>query len=623
MTSKSSKQNSINQKIRKTSSSKNINHVHNYPESALFTNKESEMKLLQQTNDSYSILCSFYNKKENNNSHFLEKISKFNNKFYICSEKYILAKTNLEKLNDDLYLNLFKQIDCYVEEIQRLNKKLSETDKSNDYQKIIKNLNKEILENKNAIRSLEIKLTKKNTNEEKLLKEIESYKRRIIFYKDKIKINLGMRQNNIINYTNINKNNYNQNNKKDLNDIKTQKTFEYKLKEYFSPSHQTRNYHVVKNNNTNLQPQYLNQTHHNFCLNPYNFKNRENGAKISSPFNEKNLYSDNETENNNNDNINDPIKINKNYKFKESIVVKNKVMSPPIFSRIHTRKLENIGEENRNNYDNANNENNYSPSRNSEKDENNDNNNNKNNLNNLCFTDNDEEDSIKPINKKTYRINNLKDTNTTQKKEKKNFLTENSSTRNKLNMKNSQKTMRTTKKFLPQKKCLDFTINKKNNTTLGDLSKMNKNKTTTNKDKISQFNVTSSKKFYDTNTEDFNINVNKIDIKKRMKKNVSTMGIISKNINKNKNNEIRKFNTNYGNDSMNNNVMNVTSSSQIISKPSYVTYRRQSEKKKINSKIDKEYYKILNEVNDDYNNNIEMLTRQEEQIKFMLSLLEN
>ena len=69
--------------------------------------------------------------------------------------------------------------------------------------------------------------------------------------------------------------------------------------------------------------------------------------------------------------------------------------------------------------------------------------------------------------------------------------------------------------------------------------------------------------------------------------------------------------------------MNVTSSSQIISKPSYVTYRKQSEKKKINSKIDKEYYKILNEVNDDYNNNIEMLTRQEEQIKFMLSLLEN
>ena len=613
MTSKSSKQNSINQKIRKTSSSKNINHVHNYPESALFTNKESEMKLLQQTNDSYSILCSFYNKKENNNSHFLEKISKFNNKFYICSEKYILAKTNLEKLNDDLYLNLFKQIDCYVEEIQRLNKKLCEADKSTDYQKIIKNLNKEILENKNAIRNLEIKLTKKNTNEEKLLKEIESYKRRIIFFKDKININLGMRQNNIINYTNNNKNNYNHSSQKELNDIKTKKSFEYKLRNYFSPSPHLRTHHFLKHNN-NLRSEYFTQTHQNFYLNTYN--NKENGAKISSPLvSTINIYSDNDTDNN--DNINDTIKINRSKKFRESIVVKHKVMSPPILSTIRHRRLEKIGEENRDTSEITNNENknknNYSPFRKSEQEENNDSN--KNNFNNLCFTDNEDE-NINPTNKKIFRINNFKENNTTAKKEKKNVLTENNSNRNKFTLRNFQKTNFEKKRNLPQKKIVNFTNSKKSNKTSGDFNKINKNKIAQNKDRISEFNT--SKKFYEPVLEDFNINGNKTK-KSHMKKNISTMEIVDKNLNKNMSNDIKKDTINNGNENMGKNVIN---SVHVSSKNSSMTCRKNSAKKQVNNKNDSELFKMLREVSDDYNNNIEMLNRQEEQIKFMLSLIE-
>ena len=632
MASKNLKPILINRKIRKTSSSKNVNVGKNYQETMLFSNNlnvENEMKLLQQNNDSYSALSNYYSKKDNN-SHFFEKISIFNKKFYKCSEKYLIAKTNLEKINDDLYLNLFKQIDCYVEEIQRLNKKICDSDKSTDYQKTIKNLNKEILENKNEIRNLEAKLTKKNTNEEKLLKEIESYKRRIIFYKDKIKINLGMRQNNMINYTNTHKNNNNQSCKKDINDIKTKKTFDYKLREFFSPSPQIRNYHYV-NNNSNFHSEYFSRTHQNYYLNSYNtvLHNRENGAKILSPLaSDINMYSDNDTDNNN-DNINSTIKLNKNYNFKESIIVRSKVVSPPILTAMCSRKLENIGEENKDTLESINNEkknkNNYSPFRKNDQDENNDKSN-KTNPNNFYFTDNEDE-IIKPTNKKIYKIDNLKDINTTQKKEKKekkDILTDSNCIRNKLKWKNSQKNIRTKKKFLPQKKLLDFTNSRKTNKTLDDFSKLEKNKMTENKDKISEFKENITKKFSDQIPDDFNLNGNKTNSKIRLKKNVSTMGIIEKKImNKNITSEIKKVYINNRNENMNKNGINIDHSAQLISKPTTTTYRKKSEKKIINNKNDKELFKILSEVNDDYNNNIEMLNRQEEQIKLMLSLIDN
>ena len=146
----------------------------------------------------------------------MDKISKLNKKFYNCSENYIKSKKKLEKLNDDLYMNLFKQINCYVEEIERLNKKIA-ANNNQELKKTIDNLNREISDKKEKIRNYEIKLKEKNENEEKLMKEIESYKRRIIFYKDKIKIGLLSRERNIDlnckdnmidNKKNIAKNNY-------------------------------------------------------------------------------------------------------------------------------------------------------------------------------------------------------------------------------------------------------------------------------------------------------------------------------------------------------------------------------------------------------------------------------
>ena len=135
-----------------------------------------------------NILSEYYNKKKGNN-HFMEKINKLNKKFYNCSENYNKTKKKLEKLNDDLFMNLFKQINSYVEEIERLNKKIAGNN-NQELKKTIDNLNKEINDKKEKIRNYENKLKEKTENEEKLMKEIEFYKRRIIFYKDKIKIGL-------------------------------------------------------------------------------------------------------------------------------------------------------------------------------------------------------------------------------------------------------------------------------------------------------------------------------------------------------------------------------------------------------------------------------------------------
>ena len=82
----------------------------------------------QKPVDKFNILYNYYpkkekkNKKDNNN--FLDRINELNNKFHLSQEKLTLVKSSLDKLNDDVFSNLLKQIDCYIEEIQRLNKKL-------------------------------------------------------------------------------------------------------------------------------------------------------------------------------------------------------------------------------------------------------------------------------------------------------------------------------------------------------------------------------------------------------------------------------------------------------------------------------------------------------------------
>lgn len=156
----------------------------------------SNNQLPQQGKD-INFLSTYYNKKTGNWD-FIEKISKLNKKFYNCSERYIKSKKTVEKLNDDLYLNLFQQIDCYADEIEKLNKKMA-LNNTQELKKKIEQLNKEISEKNEKIRNCEKKLKEKTINEEKLKKEIESYKRSIVFYKDKINIGLLNRNRNNIN----------------------------------------------------------------------------------------------------------------------------------------------------------------------------------------------------------------------------------------------------------------------------------------------------------------------------------------------------------------------------------------------------------------------------------------
>ena len=152
---------------------------------------------IPQQGKDINFLSAYYNRK-NGNTEFMEKISRLNKKFYNNSEKYIKSKKIVEKLNDDLYLNLFQQIDCYIEEIDRLNKKLSQNN-TQELKKKIEQLNKEISEKNEKIRNYEKKLKEKTTKEENLKKEIESYKRSIIFYKDKINIGILARNRNKMN----------------------------------------------------------------------------------------------------------------------------------------------------------------------------------------------------------------------------------------------------------------------------------------------------------------------------------------------------------------------------------------------------------------------------------------
>ena len=160
--------------------------------------------LQKQMIDIIKILSIYYRKKEENNKieNFLEKITQLNKYFNSYNEKYIFTKSSLDKLSNDLFMNLFRQIDCCVEEIQRLNKKIMSVN-NKDYKEKIKKLNEEISENKEKIKKYENEIKEKSKKEEKLIKEIDYYKKRLIFFKNKININLISRNMNSPNTNNI------------------------------------------------------------------------------------------------------------------------------------------------------------------------------------------------------------------------------------------------------------------------------------------------------------------------------------------------------------------------------------------------------------------------------------
>ena len=297
-------------------------------------------KFYQRSIDAFNLLSNLYPKKDDNKSKinlFLEKISLLNKSFITDKDKFILTKSSFDTLNYDLFKNLFKQIDCYIGEIQRLNNQIKSYN-NKDNKQIIQNLNKKISENNIKIRNYEMKINQKIKNEKKLIKEIEYYKKRIIFFKNKININLISRNNHNIKRTNtINK----KISLKKLNDNCNHSTYSSRHNsrrnskgkisiDNYNKCNKSKFYNStpIKINICNSSPKNNNNFHSKFFSkkdnHESNFKNNSNKESISS----KNLFSvnidnkykgtlSNEEENNSNNNI---IKINRIYSPDEDII---------------------------------------------------------------------------------------------------------------------------------------------------------------------------------------------------------------------------------------------------------------------------------------------------------------
>ena len=157
------------------------------------SNKDSFIsKIFQETNP----LSIYYSKDEGNK--FISKLNKLNLNFLSISDKYLSKQKDIDKLKDNLFFNLFKQINIYIEEIERLNIKLkAKTEKTSSLksEKIIKDLKEQIIQNSKTIKLLETKLKDKKEKETKIKKDITLYKRQANFYKEKLKIEQSINNN--------------------------------------------------------------------------------------------------------------------------------------------------------------------------------------------------------------------------------------------------------------------------------------------------------------------------------------------------------------------------------------------------------------------------------------------
>ena len=180
------------------------------------TNEESQ-KINKEIQTNHNINNTIEDKKQNvldiyydKNSSFKNKIDNLNLEFYLETEKYLnYNKTNdklrCQKLQANLFIILFKQINIFIEEIERLNKLIIE----NKYKKetIVKRTNElnekkhNILIKDNYIKSLkqsntitEKKLLEALLHEDKLIKdnerlrkENETYKSLTIVFENELK----------------------------------------------------------------------------------------------------------------------------------------------------------------------------------------------------------------------------------------------------------------------------------------------------------------------------------------------------------------------------------------------------------------------------------------------------
>ena len=712
----------------------------NYKLSEIVISKKNseDLKILQQQQqpiDSYNVLLNYYTKKDEQNNiinNFMEKINKLNKKFYSSSEKFVITKTSVDKLSDELFLNLFKQIDCYVEEIQRLNKKISSID-NKDNKLIIKNLNKEISENKEKIRNYEIKLKEKTTKEEKLMKELESYKRRIIFFKNKININLMARNTGGRNRIHIQKNE-NENNNKNSNNYLRNSNFtrskganrEKSSKNFFSPSPR-KSVHIKTQSSYNsnfllnhpdklkkkvdsnlINNNIANSTISNF-KNIKNIKIDENSQSLVTDNAEKSrgIFSDGEAE----DNSEKILKIKRSFKPKESIILP--------FNKNYNQDDEdnnleliyegNDNDKNKNKNKEQNEENKkltakdalvihlkkcYSPEENQSNDKTFEANNDSSFASEKEDTKREDEKETIPKSSKIDKKFEKKISDVKSKKKKVTVSINNSNSN--INKKNKNWKINTTaKKPTTSKKIFNYP-SKKFIKSSKIVNKNNKNPNSPTKFNLTENNskakINENTKLFNTINNESNINSTLEDIKKTTIENIEVedkeeqysgfrqrsktlrlkqeyisekdqkcqfttsesenFDISSKELpDFTKKNENKTIN-NSGNvsDSMsksginndnlsieNNSNLNTKKNKKIGSKKKKTLVSIKDKKNMINKNInstkdlktqqinkqkEKEIGKLFKEMNEDYNNDIEMLKRQEEQIKLMLNLID-
>lgn len=168
-------------------------------DASVYLKNEDRSKFSIFDNINMNNLGNFYIKED---SLFKKKVDKLNLRFYLETDKFLNHKHEMEKSQDHLFLLLFKQISVYVEEIEKLNVKLREEQKVHNKFKFDEMMNskkeandKEVSYYKSTIRHLEKRISETKINEDKLKKENESFKRQVLFYKDKLKLELSARKN--------------------------------------------------------------------------------------------------------------------------------------------------------------------------------------------------------------------------------------------------------------------------------------------------------------------------------------------------------------------------------------------------------------------------------------------
>ena len=573
----------------------------------------SNQQLPQQTKD-FNFLSVYYNKKSGNKN-FLDKISHLNKKFYNESDKYIKSKQMLEKINDDLYLNLFQQINCYVEEIERLNKKIS-TNNNQEFKTTIDKLNKDIIEKKEKIRNYEIKIREKTTKEEKLMKEIESYKRRIIFYKDKIKIGLLARNRNDINMYGRQTNNRAEYRKR------TSKAQENCLSP--TPIQKNKSFNIRKRNKRDLSVHIRMDPNHL--------------SKI--------IYENGDEDNNNNENK----KVNKTLKSKESVYIKIEKDNQDLINRID---YDNDGKDNEDKYDEYNNDFNYKTLPNKSID-------NKKSI--KGHSENYSNGFFNALTKELYGSPQIESNNTVDYDSNKNIelvqKDDNSFIIFDKNIEVEKDRAKTLKRNTKGRSVTNKIKKPKRKKKESNTKDSNKSKTlnTTNKTDKSNINDNNSKSKnkqinIDTKYKSKNSNISKektanfTQIKSPLERkkykvqsekekkiphsnksqssldNSHEKGYRTNDLNQggSVSNKINNKKLEYNKRIINNNHI---SNLNVVSGKDNYTCSKLSQQRKYNEKVDKDLLSIFKDVNDDYLNSIEQLRRQEDQIKYMLKFLD-